>query len=209
MCRSSNGTRSRARAGCRLPDGVSCCRNICTRLDAGTGAFQAQVLGRGANIGKGTLEFSAHAVVVHLAEGSHAVLDQVSGALALTHTADRWTLAGRHLRAVSQGRKDPDSTLDASWRENDSGMLELGARASYLHAEALLPLVGLMPQKDIRERLRDLAPTGEWFDMQSHPGARIGERSLAVRCACEVSRYGLCARGPRPGPSRGQRLHRG
>ena len=47
-----------------------------------------------------------------------------------------------------------------------SGLLELRARASYLRAEALLPLAGLMPQKDIRERLRDIAPTGEWMDMR-------------------------------------------
>src|SRR6202044_1598569 len=45
-------------------------------------------------------------------------------------------------------------------------MLDLHAEANYLRAEALLPLVGLMPQKDIRERLRDLAPTGEWSDMR-------------------------------------------
>jgi len=29
----------------------------------------------------------------------------------------------------------------------------------------LLPLAGLMPQKELRERLRDLAPTGEWMDL--------------------------------------------
>ena len=35
-------------------------------------------------------------------------------------------------------------------------MLELSAAANYLRAEALLPLLGLMPQKDIRDRLRAL-----------------------------------------------------
>ena len=45
-------------------------------------------------------------------------------------------------------------------------MLQLHAEANYLRAEALLPLLGLMPQKDIRERLQDLAPTGEWSDMR-------------------------------------------
>ena len=53
-----------------------------------------------------------------------------------------------------------------SWRGNDSGLLELRARASYLRAETLLPLAGLMPQKDLRDRLRDIAPTGEWMDMR-------------------------------------------
>jgi uncharacterized protein (TIGR02099 family) len=137
-----------------------------TRLDGGTGAFQALVSGRGADVERANLEFSASGVVVRLAESPNAVMDQVSGALTLAHTADRWTLSGRRLRAVSAGRQDPDSEFEASWRENAAGMLDLHAEANYLRAETLLPLVGLMPQKDIRERLRDLAPTGEWSDMR-------------------------------------------
>ncbi|HTV94505.1 MAG TPA: YhdP family protein [Steroidobacteraceae bacterium] len=137
-----------------------------TRLDAGTGAFQALVSGTGASIERVDLEFNARGVVARLTEGPNAMLEEVGGSLSLTHYADRWTLRGRRLRAARAGRSDPDSELDASWRENDSGMLALRAQANYLRAEALLPLVGLMPQKDIRERLRDLAPTGEWSDMR-------------------------------------------
>jgi uncharacterized protein (TIGR02099 family) len=137
-----------------------------TRLDAGTGAFQALVNGRGADVERADLEFNASGVVVHLSDRPNAVMDQVSGALSLAHTADRWTLAGRRLRVIAAGRKDPDSEFEASWRENPAGMLDLHAEANYLRAEALLPLVGLMPQKDSRERLRDLAPTGEWSDMR-------------------------------------------
>ena len=137
-----------------------------TRLDAGTGAFQALARGQGADIEGADLEFSASGVVARLAERSNAAMDQVSGSLSLAHAGDRWTLAGRRLRAVTAGRRDPDSEFDASWRESDAGMLELHAEANYLRAEALLPLVGLMPQKDVRERLRDLAPTGEWSDMR-------------------------------------------
>jgi uncharacterized protein (TIGR02099 family) len=137
-----------------------------TRLDAGTGGFRALANGRGADVERADLQFDASGVVARLAERPNAVMDQVSGALALTHTADRWTLVGRRLRAVSAGRQDPDSEFQARWRESDTGMLELHAEANYLRAEALLPLVGLMPQKDIRERLRDLAPTGEWSDMR-------------------------------------------
>jgi uncharacterized protein (TIGR02099 family) len=137
-----------------------------TRLDAGSGAFQALVNGRGADVERANLEFSASGVVAHLVESPNAVLDQVSGALSLEHTADRWTLTGRRLQAVAAGRRDPDSEFEVSWRENQAGMLELHAQANYLRAEALLPLGGLMPQKEIRERLRDLAPTGEWSEMR-------------------------------------------
>jgi uncharacterized protein (TIGR02099 family) len=137
-----------------------------TRLDAGTGAFQTLMRGRGGTLSRADLEFNATGVVAKLADGPNAVMDQVSGSLALTHVADRWTLLGRHLRAVREGRQDPEAEFDARWVDNESGVLELAAEANYLRAEALLPLVGLMPQKDIRERLRDLAPTGEWSDMR-------------------------------------------
>ena len=137
-----------------------------TRLDAGSGAFQALVNGRGPDVERADLEFSASGVVARLAERPNAVMDQVSGALSFAHTGERWTLVGRRLRALSAGRQDPDSEFEASWRESEAGMLDLHAEANYLRAEALLPLVGLMPQKDIRERLRDFAPTGELSDMR-------------------------------------------
>jgi uncharacterized protein (TIGR02099 family) len=136
------------------------------RLDAGHGAFECLVRGQGTRLERADLQFDAQGVVARLADGPNALTDQVSGALTLTHAGDRWTLLGRHLRVVRGGRRDPDSEFDSSWRDDDSGMLELQAKANYLRAEALLPLLGLMPQREIRERLRALAPTGEWSAMR-------------------------------------------
>jgi len=136
------------------------------RLDAGTGAFQTEAHGRGAMLDRMDLDFGAQGVVTKLADGANTRMDEVSAALSLTHTGDRWTLLGRRMRAQRDGRSDPNSEFDVSWWENESGMLELKAKANYLRAEALLPLVGLMPQKVVRDRLRELAPTGEWMDMR-------------------------------------------
>jgi uncharacterized protein (TIGR02099 family) len=137
-----------------------------TRLDAGTGGFEAQMAGRGSTLARAVVDFGAQGVVTKLADGPTTRFEQVSGALTLTHTGDRWGLLGRRLRALREGRSDPNSEFDVSWRATDPGLLELHAKANYLHADALLPLVGLMPQKDLRERLRDVAPTGEWTDMR-------------------------------------------
>jgi len=136
-----------------------------TRLDAGTGSFRAHATGRGADFERTELEFGARGVITKLSNGANTKLEQVSGELALVHAARRWTLVGRRLRVVRDGRRDPNSEFDASWRESADGMLEFSAEANYLRAEALLPLVGLMPEKDIRDRLREAAPTGEWMDM--------------------------------------------
>jgi uncharacterized protein (TIGR02099 family) len=170
-----------------------------TRLDAGTGAFRALASGRGADIGRADLDFSASGVVSRLAESPDAVMDQVSGALSLAHTGDRWTLAGRRLRAVSAGRQDPDSEFEAGWRENPAGMLELHAEANYLRAEALLPLLGLMPQKDIRERLRDLAPTGEWSDMRLTLARASASEAWRFDARAEFRDMGFAPVGRAPG----------
>ncbi|MGO8830146.1 MAG: YhdP family protein [Steroidobacteraceae bacterium] len=138
-----------------------------TRLDAGTGGFDLLASGRGPRLARATLDFSARGVVARLSEGLSDKFEQISGALAVTHAGDRWTLLGRRMRALTAGRSDPDSEFDVSWRGSDEGVLELRAQASYLRAEALLPLAGLMPQKELRDRLRDIAPTGEWRDMRA------------------------------------------
>src|SRR6202040_704443 len=60
--------------------------------------------------------------------------------------------------------RDPDSQFDVSWRGGDTGLLDLRARASYLRADTLLPFSGLLPDRQLREQLREIAPTGEWMD---------------------------------------------
>ncbi|HWJ35635.1 MAG TPA: YhdP family protein [Steroidobacteraceae bacterium] len=134
------------------------------RLDAGNGGFEVAARGRGADITRADMDFGALNVTIQLADEPGVKFDQIAGSLAITHAGDRWTLLGRRVRALRAGRRDPDSDFDVSWRGNDAGLLELSARASYLRAETLLPLAGLLPQKDLRERLQGLAPTGEWMN---------------------------------------------
>jgi uncharacterized protein (TIGR02099 family) len=135
-----------------------------SRLDAGSGAFEMAAQGRGTELARADLDFAAQGVVTKLADSPSATFEQISGGLSIVHAGDRWTLSGRRLRAMRSGRRDPESEFDASWRMSEAGLLELRARASYLRADTLLPLTGLLPHKDVRERLRDIAPTGEWTD---------------------------------------------
>ena len=134
------------------------------RLDAGSGAFSLTAGGTGRILAHADLDFAAQGVATELSDGPSAKFEKISGALNLTHAGDRWTLAGRRVRTVRAGRRDPDSQFDASWRGSEAGLLDLRASASYLRADTLLPLGGLLPQKEVRERLREIAPTGEWID---------------------------------------------
>ncbi|MEA3109753.1 MAG: hypothetical protein QOI88_4358 [Gammaproteobacteria bacterium] len=135
-----------------------------TRLDGGTGGFEFAARGRGADLSRADLDFLAAGMTTQLGGEPLVKFDQVSGTFTATHSGDRWTLQGRRVRALRGGHRDPDSEFDAGWREGDGGLLELRARASYLRADTLLPLAGLLPQKDLRERLQEIAPTGEWIN---------------------------------------------
>ena len=135
-----------------------------TRLDGGTGGFEVAARGRGSDLSRADLDCLASGVTTQLGLEPLVKFDQVSGAFTVTHSGDRWTLLGRRVRALRDGHRDPESQFDADWRESDGGLLELRARASYLRADTLLPLAGLLPQKDLRERLQEIAPTGEWIN---------------------------------------------
>jgi uncharacterized protein (TIGR02099 family) len=134
------------------------------RLDAGSGAFELAASGTGRVLSRADLDFAAQGVVTQLSDGATATFDQISGELGLIHAGDRWTISGKGVRAVQPGRRDPDSQFAVSWRNGASGFTALRASASYLRADSLLPLAGLLPDKNVRDRLQELAPTGEWMD---------------------------------------------
>ena len=135
-----------------------------SRLDAGRGAFELAARGADGILTSANLDFAAQGVVTQFKDGPSAKFEQISGALSIVHTGDRWSLSGQRVRAVRSGRRDPDSQFDVSWRGGDAGLLDLRASASYLRADALLPLTGLLPDKSLRDRLGEIAPTGEWTD---------------------------------------------
>jgi uncharacterized protein (TIGR02099 family) len=135
-----------------------------SRLGSGTGGFEMAARGRGPNLTRADLDFGADNVMTQLTGEPDVKFDQVAGAFTMTHAGDRWTLLGRRVRALRAGHSDPDSEFDVGWRGDDSGLLELRARANYLRVETLLPLAELLPQKDLRERMQEVAPSGEWMD---------------------------------------------
>ncbi|MDP9010119.1 MAG: TIGR02099 family protein [Pseudomonadota bacterium] len=130
-------------------------------LDAGIGAFEVAAVGHGAVLSRADADFGAINVVTHLPESPIAKFDQMSGALTLVHTGDRWNLTGKRVRV---GHRDPESAFDVNWQEGETGLLNVHTHADYLRIETLLPLTGFLPQKDLRERLREIAPSGEWTD---------------------------------------------
>ncbi len=58
-----------------------------------------------------------------------------------------WAVAIRNPHSTSAGA----AAMPACWN--------CARSATYLRAETLLPLTGFLPQKDVRKRLREIAPT--------------------------------------------------
>jgi uncharacterized protein (TIGR02099 family) len=130
-------------------------------LESGTATFFISAEGRGMSLARAGLDFTASGVSTRLADGPVAKFDQMSGVLALAHEGDRWSISGRRVRAL---RRDPESAFDVSWDRSAAGLLDVRARASYVRIDTLLPLAGFLPQPELRQKLREIAPTGEWID---------------------------------------------
>jgi uncharacterized protein (TIGR02099 family) len=133
-------------------------------VDAGIGALDLAARGTGRDITRADLEFGARGVVTQSAQGTGPKFDEIGGSVSIAHAGDRWTLTGKHLRALRSGRRDPDAQFDVTWRGAAGGSFELRGRTSYLRADSFLPLSGLLPDKDFRDALQAIAPSGELMD---------------------------------------------
>ena len=167
-------------------------------LDAGTGAFELKANGAGGMPERAVLDFSARSVVTGQGAAG-ARFDEIGGKLTLTHAQDRWTLIGQGVQALQGGRHDPASQFNVTWRANEAGLLELRARASYLRAESLAPLTGLLPQPDIRDRLRVLGLTGEWSDASFELARTAAAAPWRMRVRAKFHDAGFAPIGRAPG----------
>jgi hypothetical protein len=169
------------------------------RLDAGSGTFELAARGP-VDAGERGSGFRGAGVATLLTDGGRTKFEQIE------RRADP-DPRGRPLDLVgpARARGVPGAAIRIRIRRHlaggDAGLLELRARASYLRIDTLLPLAWLLPQKDVRERLREVAPTGEWMDT-SIELAPNRERSLAAAGSGGISRRGLRAGGPRAGLAR-------
>ena len=190
----SLGARDISFAGWRrlLPEYLS-------RVEAGSGVFGLTARGTGRTLARADLDFSASGLVARQSEGPSAKFEQLGGVLSVIHAGDRWSLSGRRVRAVRAGRRDPDSQFDVSWRGGAAGLLDLRGRASYLRADTLLPLSGLLPDKTLRDRLRDAAPSGEWTDALIQLSRNTASEPWRLEVQAKFRGVGFAAMGRAPG----------
>jgi uncharacterized protein (TIGR02099 family) len=165
-------------------------------LAAGSATFDISAQGRGMTLSRAGLDFSASGVSTRLADGPVAKFDQMSGVLTLAHEADRWSISGRRVRALL---RDPESAFDVSWKRSSEGLLDVSASASYLRIETLLPLAGFLPQAELREKIREIAPTGEWSDTSLRMVRQAVSDPWRLQVQAKFRNAGLAPLGRAPG----------
>jgi uncharacterized protein (TIGR02099 family) len=165
-------------------------------LDSGTGAFDIAAQGVGPALSRADVDFGAADVEIRASEGPVAKFDQMSGAMTLVHTQDRWSLSGQRVRV---GRRDRESAFDVTWQDAQAGLLNMRVHANYLRAETLLPLTGFLPQKELRERLRDIAPSGEWTDTSIEVERAAPADPWRLHVAAKFQHAGVASVGGVPG----------
>jgi uncharacterized protein (TIGR02099 family) len=166
------------------------------KLDSGTGAFDVAAQGLGPSISRVDVDFGAADTEIRASEGPVAKFDQMSGALTLVHSQDRWSLSGQHVRVGGRGR---ESAFDVAWQESPDGLLNMRVHADYLRAETLLSLTGFLPKKALRERLRDIAPSGEWTDTSIEFERAAPADPWRMHVAAKFQQAGVASLGGVPG----------
>ena len=165
-------------------------------LDAGQGAFNMTASGRGKILARADLDFSASGVATQFVDGPIAKFEQLSGVLTLRHAGPQWSLRGVRVRTAAH---DPESSFQVAWHIEDAGLMDLHARANYLRAETLLPLTALLPQKNVRDNLRDIAPTGEWIDTSLSMSRQSIGAPWALQVQAKFHDAGFAPLGRAPG----------
>ncbi len=169
------------------------------QLNAGTADVSVAARGRDGALQQADLQVQAQGVITQLTDEPPTRFDRIGGSLSLTHDGDRWTLLGRRLQTARAGQPDPDSQFEVSWQRGTAGDLELHGHASQLRAEALLPLAGLLPQADIRDRLRELEPSGEWLDTRIELARAATGQPLRLKVQAHFREVGFAPIGRAPG----------
>ena len=154
-----------------------------TRLGTGIGGFELAAVGRGAELARADLDFNATAVTTQLTDEPGVKFDQIAGTLTVTHAGDRWTLSGRRVRAHGSRSARPGVRVRCELARRRLGVAGIEG-AGELSARRNAAAAGrAAAAKDLRERLQEIEPTGEWLDTRVDLARDTADGSLAIHRA--------------------------
>ncbi len=133
-------------------------------LTSGLARVDITATGGGQEI-RSSLEFTASDITVARPGAAPLALREAGGLFDLSRNQNRWSLNGRRVRArTAAGESERESRFSARWRSEAGALAQLDAQVDYLGLAALRPIIEVLPQKELRDRINSYDLSGEWFD---------------------------------------------
>jgi uncharacterized protein YhdP len=168
-------------------------------IDSGIANFDLLIMGRGRALSLSDLNFGAYQVRVPAAAGRATAFDELSGRLSLRHFGSQWSLTARRFSVLQAGRHDAPLQFGANWRFEANALQELSARANALDMVQLTPVVALLPDKGLRDKIGSWELTGRWKDPFVQYRAPHANQPRAWRVNAAFEHVGFAASGNQPG----------
>jgi uncharacterized protein (TIGR02099 family) len=128
---------------------------------AGSGSFRLSARGTGRSFERGRAVMQLNGVALHGNETpTRVTYTRLAGDAIVEHDADRWRVSGSGLEFSAPGARWEPTELEATLAVKDGQPGKATLRAGFIRVENLAPLLALLPDGAIRERLEALAPRG-------------------------------------------------
>ena len=161
-------------------------------LTGGLARIDLTAAGGGAFV-QSRVDFTANDIAIVRPGATPLTLHEAGGIFEFARDQDRWRLNGKRVRAFAAGQPARETRFSASWRAPAGALSELDAQVDHLGFAALAPIVAVLPQKELRDRIDAYDLSGEWFDRA------IALFTPSRRCPAALEcRRPICRRWLRP-----------
>ena len=171
-------------------------------LTAGVARIDLSAAG-GGNFLQSSAEFTANDIaIVRAGTGAGAAplaLREVGGEFEFARDQDRWRLSGKRVRAFAAGQAARETRFSINWRAPAGLLADLDAQVDYLGFAALAPIVAVLPQKELRDRIDAYDLSGEWFDTRLRYSRANADATPRWSASARFSGAGFAPMGRAPG----------
>ncbi len=133
------------------------------------------------------------------ADGKARPLREVGGVFDLSRSADRWSFSGRRVRTAAAQGAAPETRFHAEWRSPAGVLASLRGQFDHLSIDALAPVVAVLPQKSLRERIAAYDLSGDFSDAQLSFDAAASAATARWSVRARFNRAGFAPLGHAPG----------
>ena len=167
-------------------------------LTAGLARIDLTAAGGGSFV-RSNIEFTANDITIVRPGARPLALREAGGIFEFARDQDRWRLHGRRVRAFAAGQPARETRFSASWSAPAGTLRQLDAQVDYLGLAALAPIVAVLPQKELRDRIDAYDLSGEWFDARLQFSRATADAPPSWNAGARFAGIGFAPIGRAPG----------